>query len=85
MNQIFLKFNGDSLDTGPNYMKNLLSENSLLDEKIEKIFFLGRTFFRIRFLNRIINESKLNISTNKKNEKNRYIIKFTFFTLIKYL
>ena len=50
-------------------MLNLLdSTNINLDIKIIKRFYLGRTFFRIRFLNRHIKETKY-MYTNKKNLK----------------
>lgn len=69
LNNIFIKINGDSLDTNPNYMKKLLSNtNSMLEEKVVKRFFLGRTFFRIRFLNRNKNQFKANFA-NKKMKK----------------
>ena len=55
-------------------MLNLLdSTNINLDIKIIKRFYLGRTFFRIRFLNRHIKETK-SLYTNKKMKKNDYLI-----------
>ena len=65
LNQIFLKMNGKSLDTDPSFMKRLLNENFVIGEDIAKRFFLGRTYFRIRFLNRDMKDSEV-ISKNKK-------------------
>lgn len=69
LNLIFLKFNGEQLNVDSNYMQNLLnSANVNLDKKIVKRFFLGRTFFRIRFLNKNVKQCKIN-NVNKKMKK----------------
>lgn len=71
LNSKFIEFNGTTLNDTGNYMQNLLSNcNVILEEKIAKRFFLGRTYFRIRHLNRNLKDSKL---TNAKKKLKKTI------------
>lgn len=66
LNSIFVNVNIDSLSLSQNFMKILLEKSkNLVEEKIAKRSFLGRTSFRIRFLNKHLKHTKL---TNAKKK-----------------